>query len=352
MRKYFIVLIFALISQALFANAGTPLMWLSIGHLFLGNILLGIIEGIIVSLLYKTKFTRSVLIMIAGNYASWLIGSGLIMIFQDKFIYAVFRLDTVFALWIISLVILYVLTVAIEVFFFRWALNKNNKAWKWPIKVSVWINLITYSAMILLYLNASKYNFFTDLKINQSLLSNKGNIDITYVLKKTIYHKTLSDNNPGREVCKLPHLKDGWHFGLKKDSLKNIYSLQYVNNKGEVLPICYNYLSDNDRGNYSESSARDWDNRLTADFRDSTKMGWEVHFGFWAIDGLTITHTNKERKNYAFDVPWMAWSIRKVSIVNDAEIICLFGNRIILLNKDSKEIAFIAKGNDYIIKRK
>jgi len=65
--------ILILLPSTLYANAGTLLIWAQMLHLVFGNILIGLIEGLLLSKFYKTSKWKSILIMILANYASaWL----------------------------------------------------------------------------------------------------------------------------------------------------------------------------------------------------------------------------------------------------------------------------------------
>jgi hypothetical protein len=60
-----------------YADAGTPLLWASAFHLFLGNALIGVAEGWLVAVLFRQKAGSCVAIMIAANYFSaWVGGVG------------------------------------------------------------------------------------------------------------------------------------------------------------------------------------------------------------------------------------------------------------------------------------
>lgn len=53
--RLILALTIILIPQTLLANAGTALMWMPYLQLILGNILIGIVEGIFIALIFKTK---------------------------------------------------------------------------------------------------------------------------------------------------------------------------------------------------------------------------------------------------------------------------------------------------------
>src|SRR6478672_6937275 len=56
------------------ANVGTPLMWATMGHLFLGNALIGLLEGLLLGRLFKVPVRSAILTMIAANYLSAWVG--------------------------------------------------------------------------------------------------------------------------------------------------------------------------------------------------------------------------------------------------------------------------------------
>src|ERR1035441_6231561 len=62
------------------ADAGTPLMWATALHLFIGNALVGVGEGLLLSWIFSVRKRKSIPVMIVANYASawfgaWFISS-------------------------------------------------------------------------------------------------------------------------------------------------------------------------------------------------------------------------------------------------------------------------------------
>ncbi len=342
------MLIAILIPQMILANAGTALMWMPLYQLLFGNILIGLVEGSAVSIIFKTKWHRSVLMMIAGNYVSWILGNGLIRMFQESFIEAIFQIKGVFAAWIISLIILYVLTVAIEMPFFNWIFKKADRKWNHSLKLSVILNAGTYLAMILIYLSASKYSFFTDLSINQSLLDKKYNIELILKKNEVVFKGRISNDFKGELIYRIPVNKNNLEFELNLDSINKTVDLFLANDMGDSSLLKKSFIDFDEKINYpclfEEYS---W---VISDFRDTLNRNWNANAGGWAIQGLTISNNNEEHDNYAFEVPWMFWGIADVSIINESELICKIEGRLILINKDTKEIAYITKADDYILR--
>src|SRR5262249_284540 len=71
-------IVFAMPAVAL-ANVGTPLMWASAAHLVLGNAIIGLLEGLLLSGLFKLRAARAIGLMIAANYFSAWVGCAWIL---------------------------------------------------------------------------------------------------------------------------------------------------------------------------------------------------------------------------------------------------------------------------------
>lgn len=348
-NRLIFLLIIILIPQTILANAGTALMWMPVFQLMFGNILIGLIEGLVVSLFYKTKWYRSILIMIAGNYTSWLIGNGIIYLFQEYFITSVFQLKGVFIAWIASMIILYILTVIIELQFFNWIFKKNNKKWKRSLKLSLILNIVTYSLMIFLYVNAGKYNVFTDLKINQSLLDKEFNYDLFVKRDNKILKGKITNKFNGELVYKIPEQATSLYFYLNEDTINQSVDLLLGYYDRNFISVIKDFIPNHELVHYPRLFRK---NRLPKfDYRDTLVNDWDAWNGSWAIEGLTIKNSDNIRENFAFEVPWMFWQISQVSILNDKELIFTFNGRLILLNRETKEMAFITKLDNYIIRK-
>lgn len=58
------------------ADAGTPLMWVGFLQLTVGNLIVGIVEGLLIARATKSPWGRCMLVMVAANYLSMAIGWG------------------------------------------------------------------------------------------------------------------------------------------------------------------------------------------------------------------------------------------------------------------------------------
>jgi hypothetical protein len=137
------VIVLAFFPAVAYADAGTPLMWASAFHLLLGNAIIGIAEGLILTLLFRLKGVPCVAVMIAANYFSAWVGG----VFMVSAITASLNLDLYNAWrWLWCMVaVSYAITLLLEWPFVAFCL-RNTKGW---FRKSVWGSLVVQSASYL-----------------------------------------------------------------------------------------------------------------------------------------------------------------------------------------------------------
>jgi hypothetical protein len=76
-RFFFVVFVAFLlmnVAGSAHANSGSPLLIATQTHLFIGNILIGIVEGFFISWAFGTRRKESILVMIVANFVSMILG--------------------------------------------------------------------------------------------------------------------------------------------------------------------------------------------------------------------------------------------------------------------------------------
>jgi hypothetical protein len=130
--RFLIVLAVALVPSTASANAGTPLMWATMLHLFLGNAVIGLVEGILLERLFNCGVRRSILILIAANYVSAWVGYGLVS--GGLGMLPEITIETVrFWSWVFF-AITFVVTLLIELPFVRWVMPPQGKTFGQVLK--------------------------------------------------------------------------------------------------------------------------------------------------------------------------------------------------------------------------
>jgi len=123
-KHLFPLVVIMLLPSTAFANAGTPLMWVSAIHLVAGNALIGIVEGLLLGLFFECSKWKSVLILIAANYASaW----GGVLMMEPLTSLPDMTIENIRYWLVVFVIVAFLVTLLIEYPFFWFALRlKEN----------------------------------------------------------------------------------------------------------------------------------------------------------------------------------------------------------------------------------
>lgn len=152
----------ALLPQPAGANVGTSLMWAQLGHMFVGNLLIGLGEGLLLGWLFSAPRLKSIFIMILANYTSAWIGA--------------FALDAVMArlpvdlnngwTWIrVGIVASYCMTLVLEWPFVWWCLRRTQGRRRRSLKASLLLQTASYALLFGWYVPASDTSLFTRMRV-------------------------------------------------------------------------------------------------------------------------------------------------------------------------------------------
>jgi hypothetical protein len=343
------------VPQVVWANAGTPLLWFTAFYLYIANLSLGIIEGIILAAIGKNKYIKSILLAIVANFVSFIAGHYILTGFQDVFLSVFFDLKWIYTFWIVSLSLLYFFTVYIEAFFFSLAYPKTERSYKKTLKLSYFINLVSYAGMIIGFFTFSRFSFFTELEVNQSILDKKFDFELYVYHNDEILIDTLSNEFEGVTFRNIYRGNSNFSLKLVEDTSLNKLDLILEENRQDTnlksIIVQKDFLPIKYKSKYLNQSYHKLHESL--DFRDSNKI-WNINYSMaWAADGFSIIYSDKEKEseNYALEVPWMFWKPSDFTILNDDEVLFLIGGRLVLMNIETKEIAYITRADSYAVRK-
>lgn len=151
-KKYNLILIFSivLLPSTVFANGITPLLVASVLHFVVGNLLLGVIEGFLLRLMFKTP-KGTVLLLIVANYASAIGGIFLFSIPLADILNL--TIENIGFWYMIFVVVAFFITLLIEFPFFWFVLREDGVKWskvslKKALKATPIIHVITYLLLL------------------------------------------------------------------------------------------------------------------------------------------------------------------------------------------------------------
>lgn len=324
-------------------NAGTPLMWAGCLQLAFGNILLGFFESWLIRL-RRPAARRGAGPMIAANYASMLVGLGLVWLAsplreaatRDPFRYA---LPTILGLWVVS----FLLTVFIEgPFVARTAgLGLGGR----PLLVSLWVQAVSYLVLIAIVSVVGSISAVTQLR--------RAEIGEMRTVAGWLYYlssdgvsvmRVRLDGSKIERVARLAELEGGSFSRITieptiaGDRARLMYRsfqqdrelVKDLGAAGQCAPIegraanGLALLGNNSFGPFS-----------TRAFRDQPK----VRCGYWALEGIHIGD-----RWLAFETPFLSLSWRSPVVLPDGKVVAQFGDAFVLVDPETAKAAKLADG--------
>lgn len=158
-----VMLLFCLTTFA-YADAMTALMNLTVFHLFIGNIFIGIFEGVIIAKIFHVRTIRSVPIMILANYVSMAAG-GLGVFFLDFPLSSVASINNIAYILPGLIIASFLLSIIVEWPFCLWILRGEKDRKRRSFKASLIVQAASYALLVPAYLFCSDISLITKTTI-------------------------------------------------------------------------------------------------------------------------------------------------------------------------------------------
>jgi hypothetical protein len=350
-----------LVPATAFANAGTPLMMVSGFHLFIENALLGILEGALLTGLFKCSFPRTILILIPANYVSaWFGLTYLIGYFR--------RLPDLTILTaqhhlVVFFVAAFLTTLLIEFPFFWFALRKGERPFRRALVATPAVHLVSYTLLVIFYWNSSRISMLTELSVvapGEIRSAESYNLyylspDSTQLLKTDLSGtqaataiREVPSPHPNNRLFALQNDKATFDLHLHQESeiendTKSLLLLEAFSRKA---PIDLENYMNHSRGrgtwaNFGEVPSL------------AAKSDWVFFTDFWPAWGISaFIKDTKEQRTYAVELPFAFWTVRNaVHLEGDLIVFQLGADQICLMDFQSKKIALIARGKGPMVAR-
>lgn len=352
--RFLIVLAVVLVPSTASANAGTPLMWATMLHLFLGNAVIGLVEGILLERLFKCGVRRSILILITANYLSAWVGYGMASGGLGKL--PEITIETVrFWSWTFF-VIAFLVTLLIELPFVRWVMSPQTKSFWQVVKAAVIVNAISYALLFGWYWGASGTSMMTQLQVVPASSLVQGDEYGLFFISTDGDQILKADMNGGRQskLSEVRALHRNDRLFARRNATEGYDLLVYLDLDGgndereALIASCFSSfapLNDNPNGalsNYGQVPS------LVPD------SDWEFHTGFWAFDGIRGKNKRTGAKvHYALETPYSMWNVRNATqIEGDMVVFQLGKSQICALHPESRRIALLARGKGPIVAKR
>ncbi|MCZ7591581.1 MAG: hypothetical protein M5U15_05265 [Kiritimatiellae bacterium] len=340
-------------------NAGTPLMWASIIHLFIGNALIGILEGLLIAQVFKLHRGKSIGVLVVANYISTWAGGITLTFFSSRL-----SIDLYSGRWFIPLAALLflALTILLEWPLITLLFKGHARNWRQGFKASIIAQCASYLLIAGWYLLASGFDLYTTAKVTsaKSFIVNSNAIVYFIGQDGQAYKQGLKNNHPALlerinstnkndRLALIPsseqgyldlvaRLETGHRSSITNLLLRAITTNAAVGGGGWTKPI--NDYTDGNWGNFGSA----------ADLRTSTDREWEVRTGFWAIEGINLKNTNTgKRIHLSVETPFLQWYARNATVLPGDEVVFQLGQQICLFNREKRLIVKLASGRGPVV---
>jgi len=344
-----ISVLFVLPSAAL-ANMGSVLLIATVVHLFIGNVFIGIVEGLILSKVFKLKKLKTILLLILANYFSAWLGYVLINFQIDP----LFNLHNVRFMLYVFIVVAYLLTILIEWPFIA-ILFKGDTRWlSKSIKGCILVQTISYILLCSGYWIVRTTPFYKETKIVQlSNMELPENVMVYYVDDSDgdVYGGLLGGEK--EKIFDLNSIPEDrlvlWPDFLKSAELDLVAGFRGGSYDWTVIQKSIAAKSD-----YSlagSSFVLSFQKYITAEaerLAEARDSHWNFNTRWWLSEGLVgLNMETEERVRINYEIPAVMWNARRATHLPDDKVIFQFGKRqICIYDVVKKEIALVAYGRD------
>lgn len=375
--NYMVFVALLLFPSLVLANIGTPLMWMPGIRLVFFNIVIGIAEGLLIGLLFKTfrpkkiNLLKTIGILILANYVSMLVGEWLLskpFLAMKDYILDGQPLYNAPKFIFMMIGVLFVITIIIEWPFFLWTLRYRPKRLLKSFIACPLAHILSYTFLVYMYISVSGYTVYTDFDLTKDLSFSKNNNLWVYYIDK-IDGDIYKIHTNGTEKTKIleADIKDNSDmFGrpslfIVRSDKGNGYDLWLENYKNEngnkKLISNFNKYPEWFTGLKSLESPKVKPEDYYWSFHDvlkleNNKSKYDAEVGFWALEGLLIYDGEKKDNlmlQINFETPFLQWQIRNVNLLPNEQIVCQLGDQVVLIDIEERKIGMLAWGYGAVV---
>jgi hypothetical protein len=341
------------------ADAGTPLMWAGMLHLVLGNLIIGIVEGILLAKFFGLAKCKCIGLLILANYLSaWLgglvIGNAIAKVLP-------MGLYTAWPLLWFMVFVAYILTLLLEFPFVALAFRGDTLWRRKSIRASFLIQSISYVVLFGWYWLASGTSLCTKTEaVELSSISLPEEVFVYFISVddgdiyegslrdakwKNVYDLNSSHRNDRLFVKPSDTEINSWDLMARLETEEHRKpKIVTVEEQFAVIAAPSWRSTSSDPPQYEEGS---WFNFGQAPkLGDAQSSSWEFWSGFWPIEGLRGTEKSSgKRVSFFLETPFVAWSVRNVThLPTDKVLLQLGDDQVCVYDPETNRIALLTRG--------
>ncbi|MDG2618129.1 hypothetical protein P7L53_17955 [Thermoleptolyngbya sichuanensis XZ-Cy5] len=287
------------------ANGGSALLWTGLIHLVVGNLVIAYLEAGLLSWWFGTPRGRSLLVLVAANYASaW---AGALLLVNRLSQYSGLTIENIRTWLAIATLLAFLITLIVE-YPFVWLLLRQHKR---PVQTALKATLLIHGLSYLLLFGWYSFNSQT------SLISQMQVMPAAQLQPRPAY--TLHYLSPdGAQALRLT--------------------------SGETEPVAI------DRAAFDALSPEP-QSRFGPVPKLAAHTDWDYYTHVFSAGGLLgINRATQARQHFALETPFAVWAISHAThLPDDWLVFQLDRDQICLLHPASQRIALIARGKDPVV---
>lgn len=341
------------------ANTLSPVMWRTLGLLFVGNAIIGLIEGAVIARAFRFPPVRTILLLIVANYCSMVIGVFLFGLGENRSPIpdALFEMPLHHAgavLWI-CVAISFVVSVIVEWPFCCVAARLAKATARRALLAVLVANAVSCPLLILLFsdstntigddvevvalqevvpeaLDATVY-FIGDDGAAYTIDLDGSNLTELRDVAATHRHDVLGwrpppDDEPG-----------SWQLVLDGPDREEVL-LEQPQGRCEAFRSDYSGEVTGDGWSLGTSGVADLRSPDSRDWMCRPRGNWGIEFG---------QESTGEESRITFDTPFVSWWGRCITILPSDVAVFELGRQVCVLSMRSGRIAFLARGQGPVV---
>ncbi len=349
-----LVLILAPVAQA---NVGTPLMWAGMLHLILGNLLIGVLEGILLAKFFKAPTSRAIGLLILANYFSAWVGASLVIGGVAGSI--PIDLNNAWMVFWLAVAATYVATLVLEWPFVALIFRGDARWLRKSVCGSFVVQTVSYLLLFGWYWWASGTSLYTRTDVVElSAMSLPKDVVVHYIdaADGDVYSLPLGGEQ-ARKIFDLnsshwsdrllmrphPTVEGNWDLVARLNSERGddpTFVTIQQSLAGDTIP----------RWRETNPGSPEYGRELhvagpVPKLGDARGSAWAFDVGFWPIEGLTGSHAQTGDSVWlTFDTVVVAWTIRNAThLPGDKVLLQLGGDQICIYDPEERQIALVAR---------
>ena len=336
-------------------------MWALGLHLLIGNAVIGIGEGLLLTRFFSVRAYTSVPLMIVANYASAWAGWGMLQtpaLRPSPLDALSATLENGWAWFWVLLAAAYVATLVLEWPFVVLCVYRRQGWFRRSVRASLVVQSASYLVLFGWYWLVSPTSLYTQMHIvAPSALALPENVVVYYFSADggDVYKRRVS-GGAAEKICELgSHLGDDRLLVRRNDADEKLWDLVARVDPdrcpgGGLVAVLTGLAVEAAPESRFESDPDSWEG-TRYNFGDAPRLGsaageWDFEAGFWSVQGLTaVRRKSDERVQFAFATPFGEWFVRNaIALPTDKVLFQLGADQICAFDPATRRVALLWRG--------